>query len=436
MEYLDQTTGHFPRGLYTYHPVVVSRARGSTVWDEEGRALLDFTSGLGVLHLGHCHPLLQEAMVGQIKELVHVCSHVMHSRPSLELACRLNALVPIAGPCKTFFCNSGAEAVENAVKIARYATGRRAVVAFHGGYHGRTSLCSSLTGRARPYRKGFSPLASDVFHVPYPYCYRCAWGLSRPDCGLRCLQALDRLFLTECPADEVAAVILEPVQGEGGVVVPPDEFIARLQDLCRNNGILLVADEVQTGLARTGMPFAMQHFGAEPDLAVLGKALGGGLPLASVTGREAVMESVHQGGLGSTFGGNPVSCAAGLRLLQILWDEDLHTRAREIQMRFFAKAMAWEETFSWVGEVRGRGAMLGIELVKGKDTREPAPAETRRVVRRCFEKGLLLLWGGLHRNVIRLLPSLNIPWDELETGLDVLENCLRELASSFRGGSD
>ncbi len=433
MELMEQTEGHFPRGLYTYHPVVVSRARGSRVWDEQGRALLDLTSGLGVLHLGHCHPLLQEAMVGQIRELVHVCSHVMHSRPSLDLARRLNALVPISGPCRTFFCNSGAEAVENAVKIARYATGRRAVLAFHGGYHGRTSLCSTLTGRASPYRKGFAPLASEVFHVPYPYCYRCPWGLSQPGCGLRCLQALDRLFLAECPAEEVAAVILEPVQGEGGVVVPPDGFMVRLHDLCREKGILIVADEVQTGLARTGVPFAMQHFGVEPDLIVLGKALGGGLPLASVTGREAVMESVHQGGLGSTFGGNPVACAAGLRLLQILWDEDLHTRAREIQMRLLSKAKDWKETFSWVGDVRGRGAMLGIELVKDMDTRKPAPAETRKVVRRCFEDGLVLLWGGLHRNVIRLLPPLNIPWDDLEMGLDVLDRCLRELGSSLSG---
>jgi len=404
------------------------------VWDEEGRRFLDLTSGLGVLHLGHCHPLVEEAMAGQIREAVHVCSHLMLSRPSLELACRLNAIVPVAGPCRTFFCNSGAEAVENAIKIARYATGRRGVLAFHGAYHGRTLLCTTLTGRTRPYRKGFGPLATDVFHVPYAYCYRCAWGLPPTGCGFRCLEAMERLFLTECPAEELAAVVFEPVQGEGGVVVPPDEFLVRLQKLCRDNGILLVADEVQTGLGRTGVPFATQHSGVEPDLVVLGKALGGGLPLASVTGRAPIMESVHPGGLGSTFGGNPVACAAGLRLLHLLWDEDLHTRAREIEMRLLSRARPWHEAFPCVGEVRGRGAMVGIELVKQRETREPAPAEAQRVVRRCFEKGLILLWGGLHRNVIRLLPPLNIPWEELEMGLDLLEESLKELDSTPPGG--
>jgi 4-aminobutyrate aminotransferase/(S)-3-amino-2-methylpropionate transaminase len=415
---------HLPRGLYTFHPIVVREGRGSRVLDEGGREFLDLTSGLGVLHVGHNHPALLEAMEGQLHALLHMCSHVMLHRPYLDLAQRLNGFVPVPDPCKTFLCNSGAEAVENAVKIARYATGRRTVVAFHGGYHGRTLLCTSLTSRSKPYRKGFAPLAPEVRHIPYAYCYRCAWKFDRPACPLRCLEEMERLFFMECPAEEVAAVVVEPIQGEGGVVDPPDGFLIGLQRICRKNGILLIADEIQTGLGRTGRPLAVQHSGMEPDLVVLGKALGGGLPLAAVTGRAEVMDSVHRSGLGSTFGGNPVACAAALRLLDILEKEELSARAQEIEERI--RAREWQDRYPFIGDVRGRGAMLGIELVKDPATREPAVSETRKAVRRAFEKGVLLISGGLYRNVIRLLPALNIPWEELDKGLDVLEASLNE----------
>ena len=417
---------HLPRGLYTFHTMVAREGRGSRIVSEEGREFLDLTSGLGVLHLGHGHPALLDAMEGQIHALSHMCSHVMLHRPYLDLAKRLNQIVPIPDPCKTFLCNSGAEAVENAVKIARYATGRRTILAFYGGYHGRTLLCTTLTSRARPYRKGFAPLAPDVRHIPYAYCYRCPCASERNSCSLRCLEEMERFFFMECPAEEVAAVVVEPIQGEGGVVDPPEEFLTGLERVCRRHGILIIADEIQTALGRTGTFFGVERSGMEPDLVVLGKALGGGLPLAAVTGRAEIMDAVHGSGLGSTFGGNPVACAAALKLLDVLAQEGLPDRAKETGDHIRGRAERWKDQIPLVGEVRGRGAMIGIELVLGPQTKEPAKTETRRVVRRCLERGVVLLSGGLHRNVIRLLPALNILWEDLDQGLNTLEACLKE----------
>jgi 4-aminobutyrate aminotransferase/(S)-3-amino-2-methylpropionate transaminase len=344
----------------------------------------------------------------------------------LDLAQRLADLAPVSRPAKPFFCNSGAEAVEWAVRIARIATGRPAVLAFDGGYHGRTFLCSTLTSRAKPYRQGIVPLAPEVYHVPYATCYRCPWDKSPPRCDLRCLQAVERFFLLERAPEDVAAILVEPVQGEGGVVVPPDGFLPGLREICDRHGILLVVDEVQAGLGRTGETFAVAHSGIRPDLLVLGKALGGGLPLAAVIGSSSIMDAPHGSGLGSTFGGNPVACRGALALLDALQGESLSERAREIWHRFDTRAILWKDRFRSIGDVRGRGAMLGIELVKNPQTNAPAPALARRVVRSCFQNGVILMSGGVHRNVLRLLPPLNIPWAELDRGFEVLEAALGE----------
>jgi 4-aminobutyrate aminotransferase/(S)-3-amino-2-methylpropionate transaminase len=424
---MEQIKEDLPRGLYTFHKVVVKEAHGCHIIDDQGREYIDLTSGLGVLQLGYMDSRIIATIEEQSRSLVHMCSHVMLHRPYLELVRCLNALVPMVGPCKTFLCNSGAEAMENAVKIARYATGRRTLLAFNGGYHGRTLLCMTLSSRAKPYRKGFGPLAPEIYHVPFAYCYRCPWELKHPACCLRCLEALNEFFLLATPPEEVAAVVLEPIQGEGGVVVPPDDFMQRLQEICHEHGILIIADEVQTGMARTGRTFAVQHAELQPDILVLGKALGGGLPLASVTGRSSVMDAPHGGGLGSTFGGNPVACASALRTLEILQQEDLPERARQIEARIQSRAQRWEMICPWIGEVRGRGAMFGIELVEDKLTKDPAAQKARQVVRRCFDRGAVLISGGLHRNVVRLLPPLSIPWEDLEAGLQILEESLSDL---------
>lgn len=417
-----------PKGLYTFHPGLVVRAKGSRIVCSDGLEFLDLTSGLGVMALGHGHPTLMAALSRQMENLVHQCSHVMLHAPYVQMAKLLCRLAPVKGAAKVFLCNSGAEAVEWAAKVARSSTHRNVILAFDGGYHGRTLLGATLTSRAKPYRKGYGSLAPDIYHLPYPYCYRCPWGRSSGSCSTECLGALKRFFLLERDPDEVAAVFVEPVQGEGGVVVPPRGYLEALSKLCAEHGILLVADEVQTGLGRTGRLFASQHESIEPDIMILGKALGGGLPLAAVVATAELLDSVAASGLGSTFGGNALACAAGVALLEILQEGRPQARALEIQEQFMAMAMGWEKRFPYVGQVRARGAMLGLELVRDPVTREPAAKLAAQVVRRCKDKGILLLCGGLHRNVIRLLPPLVISPEEFQQALESLEEVLGEVA--------
>jgi 4-aminobutyrate aminotransferase/(S)-3-amino-2-methylpropionate transaminase len=417
-----------PKGLYTFHPGLASRGSGARLFSSDGREFLDLTSGLGVMILGYGEKRLLEAIETQARKLVHQCAHVMMHEAYLELATSLCRLAPFEG-AKVFLCNSGAEAVEWAVKVARLATGRTAVVAFDGGYHGRTLLAASLTSRAKPYRKGYGSMAPEVYHVPYPYCYRCAWGKKQESCSLECLGGLERFFFLERPPEEVAAVVVEPIQGEGGVVVPPEGFLQALSALCSKHGILLVADEVQTGLGRTGRLFCVQHQNLNPDLLVLGKALGGGLPLAALVGKAQLMDRVPASGFGSTFGGNPLACAAACCVLQLLVEEEMPQRALRLEAFFRKRAQAWMDEMPSLGQVRASGAMWGLELIKGKQQPEPAPKLAREVVRKCREKGLLLLSGGLYRNVLRLLPPLNISEQDLEKCFGVLEEVMRELSN-------
>ena len=414
---------YIPEGLYTFHAATAKKALGSRIWDDRGKEYIDLTSGLGVCHLGHGNERLKTAMEAQLRDLPHMSPHIMGFESYYALAERLHEIRPFPGAAKCYLSNSGAEAVENAVRIARCASGKRGVVAFHGGYHGRTLLGSTLTSRAVPYRKGFGPLAPEVYHVPYAYCYRCPWDLDHPGCRRRCLQALDDLFFLVCPPEETAAVIVEIVQGEGGVVAPPDEFFKALEAKCRDNDVLVIVDEVQTGLYRTGRCFALDHSGIEPDVLVLGKALGGGLPLSAVLGKKDVMDAPHGSGLGGTFGGNPVACAAAVELMEIFNSEKegLIRNVEAIESRIMERGAHWKSRFSFVGDVRGKGAMMGIELVKDPSTKEPYPGRVRKIVRLCFENGVILLSGGLHRNVLRLLPPLNIPLGDLDAGLDAIE---------------
>lgn len=417
-----------PKGLYTFHPGLAVRGSGARLFSSDGKEFLDLTSGLGVMILGHGEKRLLEAIEAQARKLVHQCAHVMMHEAYLELATSLCRLAPWEERAKVFLCNSGAEAVEWAVKVARSATGRTAVVAFDGGYHGRTLLAASLTSRAKPYRKGYGSMAPEVYHVPYPYCYRCAWGKNQESCSLDCLGGLERFFFLERPPEEVAAVLVEPIQGEGGVVVPPKGFFQALSAICSKHGILLVADEVQTGLGRTGRLFCMQRQDVTPDLLVLGKALGGGLPLAAVVGRAELMDMVPASGFGSTFGGNPLACAAAHRLLKILVEEDIPQRAVRLETFFRQRAQAWIAEIPFLGEIRCCGAMWGLELVKSRQQREPFAPLAREIVKRCREKGLLLLSGGLYRNVLRLLPPLSISEQDLDWGLWVLGEVMRELS--------
>jgi len=423
-----------PRGVSTYHAIYPVQARGAEIEDADGNRYLDFAGGIGAMNVGHSHPQVVEAIQRQAARYTHTCAHVAMPELYVELARRLAESVSGTAPKKTLLVNSGAEAVENAVKIARAATGRPAVIAFENGFHGRTLLALTLTGRVRPYSVGFGPFVGEVYHVPYPYCYRCP--TARPDgcCGAP-LATLSRALETQVAAEQVAAVLVEPVQGEGGFVVPPADFLPALAAFCRERQILLIVDEVQTGFGRTGRMWACEHASIEPDLLLTAKSLAAGLPLAAVIGRADIMDVPAPGGLGGTYGGNPVACAAALAVLDVFEREGLVARAAYLGASTLTVMQGWHERLPLVGEVRGLGAMVAIELVRSRQTREPATSEAAMVVAKCRERGLLLIKAGLYDNVIRLLMPLVTTDEQLTTGLSILESALVEVAGPATGAA-
>jgi 4-aminobutyrate aminotransferase/(S)-3-amino-2-methylpropionate transaminase len=412
-----------PEPIATTHPIVTARAFGSIVEDLDGNRLIDLASGIGTLNVGHAAPAIVDAARRQLDRTTHTCFHVSAHEPYLALAERLNALMPSDDPHKTMLVNSGSEAVENAVKIARRTTGRAKVVAFDHAFHGRTLLGISLTDRTRPYKEGFGPLAPEIHRVPFAAPYRCPAG-EPVDCADACLEGL-RDTMRRIGEGTVAAVIVEPIQGEGGVVVPAEGFMRGVADLCARHDIVLIADEIQTGIGRTGRWFAMEHEGVVPDLVVTAKSLGGGLPIAAVTGRADLMDSVHRSGLGSTFGGNPVAAAAGVAVIETIEREELLERARWLGTLIRARLIEMAAATDEIGDVRGRGAMWGIELVEDRRTKRPLPAaEVAEVMRRCLAEGVIVIKAGADDNVIRLLPPLTIGEDLLDEALGVLEHAV------------
>lgn len=400
------------RGVATPQ-LVVAHAEGARITDVDGRVFIDFAGGIGCQNTGHRLPAAVEAIKEQADRYLHQCFMVGVYEPYVEVCRRLAELSPCGGDeQRTILVNSGAEAVENAVKIARVATGRPAVVVFDNAFHGRTLLAMTMTSKVRPYKAGFGPFAPEVYRAPAPYPYH---GVSSDDA----IAGLEHLFKADVDPETVACVVLEPVQGEGGFVPMPADFPARLQELCRAHGILYIDDEVQAGVGRTGRMWAIEHYeGVEPDLLVSGKSLGGGLPLAGVTGRAEVVDAVPPGGLGGTFGGNPLSCAAALAVLDTVAEDAFLERARALGERMRARLEEIAARTEDVGEVRGLGPMLALEL------RERSPERAQAVVAAAFERGLVLLSCGLYGNVIRLLPPLTISDEELEEGLSILEASL------------
>jgi len=393
--------------------LVVAEADGARITDVDGRTFVDFAGGIGCQNTGHRHPAVVDAVKEQADRYLHQCFMVGMYEPYVDVCRRLAELSPCRGDeQRSILVNSGAEAVENAVKIARAATGRQAVVVFEHAFHGRTLLAMTMTSKVKPYKAGFGPFAPEVYRAPAPYPYR---GVSTDDA----LAALDQLFKSDVDPASVACVVLEPVQGEGGFIPMPPDYLARLQELCRVNGILYVDDEVQSGVGRTGRMWAVDHYdGVEPDLLVAGKSIGGGLPLAGVTGRAELMDAVPTGGLGGTFGGNPLACAAGAAVLEIVAADGFLTDARALGETLRARLEALAARHADIGEVRGLGPMLAFEF----EERSPDRAQT--VVSAAFERGLVLLSCGLYGNVIRLLPPLTIAQDELDEGLAILEDSL------------
>jgi len=414
-------------GLRGLRRALKSGGHGATLTDVDGNPYIDFTTGISVMNVGHGHPRVLAAIREQADRLVHSGAPVMMPEVYVRLARRLCEITPGAFFKKALLLNSGAEAVENAVKVVRQATGRPAVISFHNAFHGRTLMSMTLTGKVAPYKQNFGPYAPEVYQVPYPYEYRRPAGMAAESLGGACVEAVRQLFKTTVSADRVAGILVEPVQGEGGFVVPPPDFLPSLRTLCTEYQIPLIADEVQTGFGRTGRMFAVEHSGVEPDLIVLAKSMGGGLPLGAVVGRSELMDATNPGGLGGTFGGNPVACAAALAVIDVLLKEKLPDRGKRLGDRALARMRGWQDRHPQVGDVRGLGAMVAMELVTDRATREPAGSLTNDLLRYCHAHGLALLKAGLYDNVIRLLFPLTISEQELDRGLDILEEALDQL---------
>lgn len=412
---------HTPKSVGHGTPLGIASATGATVTDLDGNTFLDFSGGIGTLNMGHCPPAVVEAIQQQAGDYLHLCFQVLAYPSYVELAAKLNAITPGKHAKKTAFFNSGAEGTENAVKIARAYTGRPGIVVFDRAFHGRTMMCLGMTGQVKPYKVGFGPFPGDVARIPYPYSYRC-----HGDAEEASFQALDQVFRCDLPPEKVACIIMEPMLGEGGFVVPPPTFMPRLRKLCDEHGILLIADEVQTGFGRTGKLFCIEHWNIIPDLMVMAKSLGGGTPLSAVTGKAEIMDALVTGSIGGTYGGNPLACRAGLAALETLEKENLVERANLLGARVRKHLEPLAQKFPVIGEVRGLGAMIGIELADPV-SKEPATALAAEVITACLKKGLIMLKSGAGNNVIRTLMPLVMTDEQVDEAMEIFASCLAEV---------
>lgn len=418
------------RGVSTLLPRFIEHAENAQMWDVEGTRYIDFAGGIAVLNTGHLHPRVKAAVTEQLEHVSHTCFQINPYEGYVRLAERLNALMPGKGPHKTLLLSTGAEAVENAVKIARAYTGRPGVIAFSGAFHGRTMMGMALTGKVVPYKSGFGPLPSSVYHLPYPMAYH---GVTVEQTRA----AMQNLFKSEIEPERVAAIIIEPVQGEGGFYQAGPEFLRELRELCDQHGIVFVADEIQSGFARTGRMFAIEHSGVEPDIVTMAKSLGGGFPLSAVTGKAAIMDAPGPGGLGGTYAGSPIGCAAANAVLDIIEDEQLCSRAAAIgtlMTDVLSRMRQREPMRSAIGDIRALGAMVAMELVEDGDAAKPAAELTRALVQRCAADGLIVLPCGVYGNVIRFLVPLTAEDNLIHEGLAVLEQALESLLQEASRG--
>ncbi len=425
-EYAQRRKAAVTPGALSVHPIYPVKAQGSYVWDADGRKYLDFSTGIAVMNVGHSHPRVLDAVKAQIDEFQHLCFAVGMHPSYIELAEKLASIAPGPSPKKVFLANSGAEAVENTVKIARIATGRQGIVSFTHAFHGRTHMALSLTGKADPYKAGFAPRAAELYRALYPYHYRNPWGAKTPEeTGLRALDALIDLVKTTIGESEVAAFLIEPVAGEGGFIPAPESFLRGLRDYSRSIGALWIDDEVQAGMGRTGKWFAVDHYGLEPDLIASAKALSSGFPLSAVIGTQEVMDRLKPSMVGTTFGGNPAGCAAALATIDVIESEGLLERASQIGQKLTSVLRSLQQSLPQIGDVRGLGAMVGIELINEDGSPHHTAADA--VIEAALEDGLLGLSCGTYGNVVRLLPPLNLSDAELEEGAVKLTRALEKV---------
>jgi len=401
----------------------VERAEGVYLHLTDGRRVMDFTSGIAVMNVGHCHPRVVKAAQQQTAKMIHSAMGVTHADPVLRLAEALTAVLP-PGMDTFFFSNSGSEAIEGALKLARYVTQRPGFIAFWGGFHGRTLAAAALTTSKGKYRRRYEPMLPGIYFADYPYCYRCPLGKTPDSCHLECMRSLDTLFERAIAPNEVAGIILEPIQGEGGFVAPPVEFLQRLRQICDEHGILLIFDEIQTGFGRTGQMFAAQTFGVQPDIMAIAKSIGSGFPLSAVVAGHELMSQWGAGSHSTTFGGNPVACAAGLAVLDIIRDENLLENSRRMGQKLLDGLKQLQQQHPIIGEVRGTGLMVGLELIEPDGNKTPNPQAVSRILNECLSRGLLLYSAGLHNNVIRIFPPLVVTEAQIDEALQILADSL------------
>lgn len=416
--------------VYRYNEVAIRRAKGALLEDMDGNLLIDFTAGIGVCNVGHSNPKVVEAIKTQVETLIHISQHVSYYEKNVELAEKLKKILP--GELKNgkiFLGLTGSDANDTAIKFARIYTRRQNIVAFLGGFHGRTFGALSLTSSTIKFKKYQGPLLAGVFHVCYPYCYRCLFNQRYPECKLACLDHLEFVFKTANPPEDTAAIVVEPIEGEGGYIVPPDDFLRRLKSICENYGVLLIVDEIQTGMGRTGRMFACDHSEVTPDILIMGKGLGGGMPISAVAVNESIAQKLEKGLQGGTFCGNPVSSAAACAVIDVMIEENLAQKAEELGAYTKNRLRHMQKEISIIGDVRGKGLMVAIELVKNRESKEPAQEERKKVLKLASEKGLLLIGAGTYDNVVRIVPPLVIKKEELDKGLNILEETLREISN-------
>ena len=424
---IEKLNKNVAKPLSIYVPAIIDHAEGALITDIDGNTFLDFSGGLGVLNVGHGNKKVNTAIKAQVDRFLHTDFSVFPYESLINLAERINKLAPGNSPKKTVFFNAGAEAIENAVKIARAYTGRQAIIVYEGAFHGRTLLTMTMTSKPHPYKSRFAPFASEVYRVPYPNCYRCPLYKDPKTCNMECFNALEKAFDFQVAKENVAAIVIEPLQGEGGFVVPHKDYFKKLRELCDKYGILLIVDEIQSGFARTGKMFCTEHSGIEPDLMTFAKSIAAGLPLSGVVGKQEIMDSPDDSSIGGTFIGNPVACAAGNAVLDFIEENNLIQRANEIGQLLKSRGKKFQEKYDVIGDVRGLGAMVGFEFVKDRTTKEPNEELVGEILTRCMKKGAIFIRAGIYHNVIRFLNTLVMTDEQINEGLDVMEEVLQEI---------
>ena len=421
---LEKKEQYVARGISNLAPIFIDKANGAILQDIDGNQYIDFYGGIGVVNAGHCPQGVVDAIKEQADKLLHSCFMVGMYEPYVQLAEKLCQITPGDHDKKAMFVNSGAEAVENAIKIAKAYTKRPGVIAFEGGFHGRTLLTMTLTSKVKPYKHEFGPFAPEVYKAPSAYCYRCMYKSNYPECGMHCLDYFERFFISEVDPENIAAMIIEPVQGEGGFIVPPKEFLVGLKRICEKHGIVFIADEVQSGFTRTGKMFACEHFDVVPDLMTMAKGIASGMPLSAVVGRAEIMDAPTPGRIGGTYGGNPVSCAAALATIELMEKEDLSGKAAAVGSKIVSRLKELQQKYPQIGDIRALGSMVALELVKDPQTKEPFKEAVPVIIEECFKRGLLTMGAGIYGNVVRFLPPVVITDEQLTKGLDIFTEAL------------